>query len=34
VQQTKDIALNTGFMPVNYLFDSNNWFTDAVWVAK
>jgi len=34
VQQTKDIAIGTGFIPANYLFDSKNWFTDAIWIAK
>lgn len=34
VQQTKDIAISTGFIPANYLFDKKNWFTDAVWIAK
>jgi len=34
VQQTKDIAISTGFIPANYLFDAKNWFTDAVWIAK
>ncbi len=34
IQQTKDMAAGTGFIPVTYLFDSKSWFTDAVWVAK
>jgi len=34
VQQTKDIAIGTGFIPANYLFDSKTWFTDAIWIAK
>ncbi|OCX50892.1 dimethylhistidine N-methyltransferase [Mucilaginibacter sp. PPCGB 2223] len=34
LQQTKDIAINTGFIPANYMFDAKNWFTDAIWVAK
>lgn len=34
VQQTKDIATKTGFNTVNYLFDSKNWFTDAIWSVR
>jgi len=34
VQQTKDIAISTDFIPANYLFDAKNWFTDAIWIAR
>lgn len=34
LQQIKDMAVNTGFSPIKYLFDDKEWFTDAVWVAK
>ncbi|WP_448700954.1 L-histidine N(alpha)-methyltransferase [Mucilaginibacter sp. AW1-3] len=34
IQQTRDIAVNAGFIPANYLFDAKNWFTDAIWIAK
>ncbi len=34
VQQTKDIAISTGFSPVDYLFDTREWFTDAIWLAR
>jgi L-histidine N-alpha-methyltransferase len=31
VEQIKDMAAKTGFETLNYLFDANNWFTDAIW---
>jgi len=34
IQQTRDIAIGTGFIPVSNLFDKKNWFTDAIWIAK
>jgi len=34
VQQTKDMANAAEFIPANYLFDAQNWFTDAIWIAR
>jgi L-histidine N-alpha-methyltransferase len=34
LQQTKDMAVTTGFEPINHFFDTKNWFTDAVWIAR
>jgi L-histidine N-alpha-methyltransferase len=31
VEQIKNMASKTGFETVTYLFDSKNWFTDAIW---
>lgn len=34
VMQTDQMAANTGFKPVDRLFDSKKWFIDAIWVAE
>ena len=31
VEQTDELARQSGFIPVNHLFDSKGWFLDAVW---
>ncbi|HEX8334585.1 MAG TPA: L-histidine N(alpha)-methyltransferase [Segetibacter sp.] len=31
VEQTDELATNTGFLPVEHLYDSRKWFVDAVW---
>jgi L-histidine Nalpha-methyltransferase len=31
VEQTDDIANQTGFEPVAHFFDKNKWFTDVIW---
>jgi dimethylhistidine N-methyltransferase len=31
VSQTDSMALNSGFMPIKYFYDSRHWFLDAVW---
>lgn len=34
VLQTAQIAEKTGFKPVELIFDSKNWFLDAIWMAE
>jgi dimethylhistidine N-methyltransferase len=34
VQQINDMAVKASFRPVDHFFDSNKWFTDAIWVAE
>ncbi len=34
VAQTEQMAAKAGFKPVDRLFDSKNWFLDAVWIAE
>jgi len=34
VIQTNQMAVNSGFKPVNIFFDSKKWFVDAVWMAE
>ena len=31
VEQTDEIASQSGFIPVAHFFDRNNWFTDVIW---
>ncbi|MEO8412904.1 MAG: L-histidine N(alpha)-methyltransferase [Ginsengibacter sp.] len=31
LEQTDDIARQSGFSPVNHFFDKNKWFTDVIW---
>lgn len=31
LEETNQMANNSGYTPVNQLFDSKNWFTDVVW---
>jgi dimethylhistidine N-methyltransferase len=31
VEQTEDLAINSGFVPVQHFYDSKKWFVDAVW---
>lgn len=33
VMQTDQIAINTGFRPVDHFYDTKKWFIDAVWIA-
>jgi dimethylhistidine N-methyltransferase len=33
LKEIKDLAAKSGFKPVTNLFDSKNWFTDAVWTV-
>lgn len=33
-EQIKQMAINTGFEPVSYLFDAKSWFTDAIWKVQ
>ena len=34
VAQTEQMATKAGFKPVDFFFDSKNWFLDAVWIAE
>ncbi|CAN5520405.1 L-histidine N(alpha)-methyltransferase [soil metagenome] len=34
VQQTEQMAINTGFKSEHRFFDSKKWFIDAIWVAE
>jgi L-histidine N-alpha-methyltransferase len=34
VQQTEQLAFNSGFKPSSNFFDTKKWFIDAVWIAK
>jgi dimethylhistidine N-methyltransferase len=34
VEQIRNMAANTGFEAVDYLFDSKHWFTDAIWQVR
>lgn len=34
VQQIQQMAANTGFKTLSYLFDSKNWFADAIWQVQ
>jgi L-histidine N-alpha-methyltransferase len=34
IEQTDQIAINTGFKPVNRFYDSKKWFIDVIWVAE
>jgi L-histidine Nalpha-methyltransferase len=34
VAQTEQMAAKAGFRPVDFFFDSKNWFLDAVWIAE
>jgi uncharacterized SAM-dependent methyltransferase len=31
VEQTDELAINTGFKSIKHFFDSKKWFLDAVW---
>ncbi|MEP6582758.1 MAG: L-histidine N(alpha)-methyltransferase [Ginsengibacter sp.] len=31
VEQTDEIAVKTGFIPVGHFFDKNKWFVDVIW---
>jgi dimethylhistidine N-methyltransferase len=33
VEETDEIAVQSGFKPVAHFFDSNKWFTDVIWVC-
>jgi len=33
-EQIADLALNSGFINIQNINDTNNWFTDAIWIAK
>jgi L-histidine N-alpha-methyltransferase len=34
LEQTATMAADAGFKPVNEIFDSKNWFVDAIWMAE
>ena len=34
VEQTDQIAINTGFKPVNRFYDSKKWFIDVIWQVE
>lgn len=34
VIQTNEMAISSGFKPVDHFFDSRKWFTDAIWIAE
>lgn len=34
VQQTNQMAMQAGFVPVNHFMDSKGWFLDAIWMVE
>lgn len=34
VEQTEQMAVNSGFKPINRFFDDKKWFIDVIWVAE
>jgi len=34
VEQTEQMAMRSGFKPVNQFFDNKKWFLDVIWVAE
>ena len=34
VEQTNNMAAGAGFKALNHVFDSKNWFVDAIWLAE